>query len=147
MERVRQLVNERGMSDRVRITGRVPHDRVDAYYSLLDVAVYPRLPMRLTELVTPLKPLEAMAQGRIVIASDVGGHRELIRHGETGLLFEQGNAEKLARVVSKLLSEPDSWADLRKAGRRFVEEERTWSRSVERYGPVYGAALNNRQAA
>ena len=52
--------------------------------------VYPRLSMRLTELVTPLKPLEAMAQGRLVLASDVGGHRELIRDGETGTLFKAG---------------------------------------------------------
>src|ERR1700709_710364 len=51
--------------------------------------------MRLTELVTPLKPLEAMASGRLLVASDVGGHRELIRHGETGLLFKAGNPPPL----------------------------------------------------
>ena len=50
--------------------------------------------MRLTELVTPLKPLEAMAQGRLLVASDVGGHRELIRDGETGVLFRAGDAAR-----------------------------------------------------
>jgi glycogen(starch) synthase len=59
------------------------------YYNLIDVLVYPRHSMRLTELVTPLKPLEAMAQGRLLVASDVGGHRELIRDGETGILFKR----------------------------------------------------------
>jgi glycogen(starch) synthase len=68
-------------------TGRVPHAEVQRYYELIDVLAYPRLPIRLTELVTPLKPLEAMAQGRMLVASDVGGHRELIRHGETGISF------------------------------------------------------------
>ena len=65
----------------------MPHAEVQRYYDLIDVLVYPRRSMRLTELVTPLKPLEAMAQGRMFVASDVGGHRELIRDGETGLLF------------------------------------------------------------
>jgi glycogen(starch) synthase len=72
------------MQESVIFTGRVPHTEVQRYYELIDVLAYPRLPMRLTELVTPLKPLEAMAQGRMLVASDVGGHRELIRHGETG---------------------------------------------------------------
>ena len=72
--------------------GRVPHADVPRYYDLIDVLVYPRLSMRLTEMVTPLKPLEAMAQGRLLVASDVGGHRELIRHGETGVLFKAGDS-------------------------------------------------------
>jgi glycogen(starch) synthase len=67
-----------GMQEHVIFTGRVPHAEVQRYYELIDVLAYPRLPIRLTELVTPLKPLEAMAQGRMLVASDVGGHRELI---------------------------------------------------------------------
>ncbi len=70
-------------------TGRVPHHEVERYYSVIDVLAYPRKSSRLTDLVTPLKPLEAMAQRRIVAASDVGGHRELITDGETGVLFRQ----------------------------------------------------------
>jgi glycosyltransferase involved in cell wall biosynthesis len=57
---------------------------VSRYYDQIDLLAYPRHSMRLTELVTPLKPLEAMAQGRLFVASDVGGHKELIRDGETG---------------------------------------------------------------
>ena len=72
-----------GLADQVIFTGRVPHEDVHRYYDLIDVLVYPRLPMRLTDLVTPLKPLEAMAQGRLVAGSDVGGHRELMRDGDT----------------------------------------------------------------
>ncbi|MBA4048531.1 MAG: glycosyltransferase, exosortase A system-associated, partial [Sphingomonas sp.] len=62
----------------IHFVGRVPHQVVERYYSVIDVLAYPRKRMRLTDLVTPLKPLEAMAQGRLVAASDVGGHRELI---------------------------------------------------------------------
>lgn len=126
-----------GVADKVVFTGRVPHAEVHRYYDLVDVLVYPRHSMRLTELVTPLKPLEAMAQGRLLVASDVGGHKELIRHGETGMLFEAGSAEALTQTVVDLLAAQGSWPAIRQAGRRFVEEERNWNRSVANYANVY----------
>ena len=107
------------------------------YYRLLDICVYPRLPMRLTELVTPLKPLEAMAQGRLVVASDVGGHRELIEHGKTGMLFRAGDGEALAQAVLALLLAPADWPALRRQARAFVDTQRSWGASVGRYAPVY----------
>ncbi|MEG1117521.1 MAG: glycosyltransferase, exosortase A system-associated, partial [Janthinobacterium sp.] len=96
---LRALAEQLGISHAVVFVGRVPHAQVAAYYQLVDICVYPRLPMRLTELVTPLKPLEAMAQGRLVVASDVGGHRELVEHGKTGMLFRAGDAGALAQAV------------------------------------------------
>ncbi len=135
---LKQLAQQLGIMEKVVFTGRVPHSEVRRYYNLIDVLVYPRLKMRLTDLVTPLKPLEAMAQGRLVLASDVGGHRELINNGKTGLLFEADNPEALARQAVDLLSRPDSWPALRTAAREFVEIERNWTASVSRYRAVYG---------
>ena len=115
---------------------------VQRYYELIDVLAYPRLPMRLTELVTPLKPLEAMAQGRMFVATDVGGHRELVRDGETGYLFPAGDADALAAAIERLLRAS------RAAGRRCARRrgassssERTWADSVARYAEVYRRAL------
>lgn len=136
-----------GLRDRVVFTGRVPHTEVGRYYDLVDALVYPRHSMRLTELVTPLKPLEAMAQGRILVASDVGGHKELIRHGETGMLFEAGKADALASTVLSLLDQPDLWPRLRAQGRHFVETERSWRASVSRYPAVYQGLLGGRREA
>jgi glycogen(starch) synthase len=130
-----------GLQERVIFTGRVPHADIQRYYELIDVLAYPRLPIRLTELVTPLKPLEAMAQGRMLVASDVGGHRELIRHGETGFLFRAGNAAALAGAIDDVLVRRPFWPKLREQARRFVEVERTWASSVERYREVYRRAL------
>ena len=126
-----------GLTDKVVFAGRVPHTEVHRYYDLLDVLVYPRYSMRLTELVTPLKPLEAMAQGRLLVASDVGGHQELIRHGETGMLFKAGNADALTQTVVDLLTNQASWPAMRAAGRSFVEAQRNWGRSVANYAKVY----------
>jgi PEP-CTERM/exosortase A-associated glycosyltransferase len=126
-----------GVGDKVRFAGRVPHEEVQRYYDLIDVLVYPRLPMRLTELVTPLKPLEAMAQGRLLAASDVGGHRELIRDQETGVLFRAGDVDALAAKVLDLLADRRRWSELRAGARRFVETERNWTSSVGRYRQPY----------
>jgi PEP-CTERM/exosortase A-associated glycosyltransferase len=134
---LRRQARASGAGDRVVFAGRVPHERIGAYYSVMEALVYPRRRSRLTELVTPLKPLEAMAQGRLVVASDVGGHKELIRHGETGLLFRADDPESLAATVTGALERPDRLAAIRAAARRFVETERTWTTSVRRYAPVY----------
>jgi PEP-CTERM/exosortase A-associated glycosyltransferase len=126
-----------GVADRVVFTGRVAHRQVQRYYDLVDVLAYPRHSMRLTELVTPLKPLEAMAQGRLLVASDVGGHKELIRHGRTGVLFRAGDATALADAVDGLLQRRAEWPALRAAGRAFVERERHWAASAAHYRPVF----------
>jgi PEP-CTERM/exosortase A-associated glycosyltransferase len=138
---LKDLARTLGLSDKVFFLGRVPHDEVARYYSLVDVLIYPRMPMRLTELVTPLKPLEAMAQGKLVLASDVGGHRELIRHGETGRLFKAGSADALAQAVVELLGQRQTWDAQRQAARRFVESDRNWPASVARYRAVYEGLL------
>lgn len=134
---LKTLARARGVSDRVVHTGRVPHRDVQRYYDLIDVLAYPRQRMRLTELVTPLKPLEAMAQGRVFVASDVGGHRELVRDGETGFLFAPGSANALVEALERVLAQRADWPHVRAQGRRFVEAERTWAKSVARYAPVY----------
>jgi PEP-CTERM/exosortase A-associated glycosyltransferase len=135
---LRQQAKDLGVADAVIFTGRVPHSEVQRYYNLVDVLCYPRHKMRLTDLVTPLKPLEAMAQGRLMVASDVGGHKELIEDGRTGVLFKAGDAQALAAKVLALLDTPQQWPEFRQRGRRFVEAERNWAASVARYKQVYG---------
>lgn len=134
---LRRQVESLGLSEQVIFTGRVPHAEVPRYYDLIDLLIYPRLSKRITELVTPLKPLEAMAQRRLVLASDVGGHRELIRDGETGRLFRAGSPEALAEAVIEMFERRDDWRRLRDNGRSFVESERSWPASVARYKSVY----------
>jgi glycosyltransferase involved in cell wall biosynthesis len=140
---LKEMVNIAGLQERVIMTGRIPHDEIQEYYNLIDIFVYPRLSMRLTDLVTPLKPLEAMAQGRLVLASDVGGHRELICPGENGQLFQAGSVTSLEGAAIDLLQKRDNWQYLRETGRTFVESERNWGASVTRYKDVYAAVLGS----
>ena len=123
--------------DGIVFTGRVPHAEVERYYSLIDVLAYPRKHSRLTDLVTPLKPLEAMAQRRIVAASDVGGHRELITDGQTGLLFPPDDPAGMAASLADFIDRRDSWPTMREAGRAHVAAHHDWARNVQRYQRVY----------
>ena len=143
-EALEAAVERLGLEDKVIFTGRVPHEEVAGYYRLVDILVYPRRSMRLTDLVTPLKPLEAMAQGKLVLASDVGGHRELIRDGWNGVLFRAGDPAALAEAALDLMSRRGEWDRFRANGRRFVEEERNWPRSVGRYQALYERVLGER---
>lgn len=120
----------------------VPHSQVRRYYSLLDCLVYPRRSTRLTQYVTPLKPLEAMAMEKTVVASDIGGHRELIRDGATGLLYQAGNPSSLAAALCKVATETALRTDLAAAGRRYVLDERQWDRVTRNHLAAYQTALH-----
>ncbi len=129
------------VAHRIHFVGRIPHEEVERYYSLVDVLAYPRKRMRLTDLVTPLKPLEAMAQGRLVAASDVGGHKELIRDGDTGTLFPADDPAGIATALDGLFACRGDWDARRARAREFVESERSWHKNIHRYEPVYHLLL------
>lgn len=137
---LRRQVAEAGLGERVLFTGRVPHETIDAYYSLFDLLVYPRRSGRLTEIVTPLKPLEAMAQGLPLVASDIGGHRELIRDNVTGFLFPPHDPEALASRIEQVLADPRMRSRVTAQAREFVVRERTWAAGVANTALVYRAA-------
>ena len=134
-------------TDHIVFVGRVPHDQVEHYYAQVDVLAYPRKAMRLTDLVTPLKPLEAMAQGRLVAASSVGGHRELIEDGVTGTLFAPDDPAAIAQALAGMFADRGFWDERRVVARDFVERERNWSSNILRYEPVYQRLLGRDSTA
>ena len=127
-------------------TGKVPHAQVKNYYSVMDMLVYPRVSSRLTELTTPLKPLEAMAMERVVVGSDIGGMRELFRHEETGFTVAPENVEALAGCLTRLVEDPALRQRIGKQARTFAVRERDWERIVERYLDIYGGLIAQRRA-
>lgn len=136
------FAEKQGIADRVIMPGRIPHERIAGVYALINILVYPRYSMRLTELVTPLKPLEAMAMGKPLIASDVGGHKELIRDGKTGLLFKAGDENSLAECLQHMLMNQTFRENLQQNGIQWVNENHTWEKTTSVYSKVYKEALN-----
>jgi len=124
-------------------TGQVPHERIKDFYSILDVFVCPREQIRLTELVTPLKPLEAMGMGKTVLASDVGGHRELIEHNKTGLLFRAGSRDDFLRQAVRAAQDAELRATIGESARHYVVSERAWPQVVSRYRSIYQSLVND----
>ncbi|MBI1403248.1 MAG: glycosyltransferase, exosortase A system-associated [Porphyrobacter sp.] len=121
--------------------GRVPHGDVERYYSLVDVLAYPRKRQRLTDLVTPLKPLEAMAQRRLVAASSVGGHRALIADGETGTLFAPDDPAACAAALGRLLASRSGWDAVRDRAQAHVRARHDWAENARDYLSVYHLLL------
>lgn len=137
LAQLRATALERGVADTVVFTGRVPHEDVERYYSLVDIAPFPRLPERVCELVSPLKPFEAMAMGKAVVASDVAALAEIVDDGVTGQLFTKGSAPELARVLRSLLDSPEHRAAVAERGLRWVRDERDWRTLAPRVAEVY----------
>lgn len=123
------------------MTGKVSYDMAERYYSLIDVLVYPRKSTRLTELTTPLKPLEAMAMGKPIIASAVGGLIELIGE-QSGLFYPPGDQNCLLICCKRLLRERNLRVLLGTNGQRRAFEQRNWAMIVKKYGPIYQEAID-----
>jgi PEP-CTERM/exosortase A-associated glycosyltransferase len=139
---LKQKVTELGLENQVIFIGRVPHKDVSNYYSLIDILVYARRSIRLTEIVTPLKPLEAMANKKPFVASNVGGHIELISDGITGKLFKSEDPVSLGNSILDIVNTGEDYKEVLDNAYKYVAEERNWQKSVSYYKPVY-SSLNS----
>src|SRR6266851_5369937 len=144
MPAVREAVREWNAEEFIQVLGRAPHDEIERYYSVADALVYPRHSIRLTELVTPLKPLEAMALGKAILGSDVGGIRELVKPEKTGVLYRADNVEDFCKQAKRLLSQTSLQRKLGQEARQFILREKDWKVLARRYIDIYDFAIRNR---
>ncbi len=135
---VREAARQLDVSDHLIMPGRVPHVDAPRWYSVMDVAVYPRRPARVTELVPPLKPLEAMAMELPVVASNVSAISETVIDGSNGYLFAKGDLDGLTQVLGGVLDRPDQSRAIGRAARADVERRFTWSRAADSLELIYG---------
>lgn len=135
--RIAEMVARLNLERNVWMVGRVAHSQVLDFYSAMDILTYPRYPSALTEMISPLKPLEPMAMGKCVVGSDVGGIRELIRHNETGLLFRAGAIESLIEALDGLVSGRQDAHSLGSRARAYVVACRQWRHMAESYEIAY----------
>ena len=140
-DELKALAAKLNIQDKVVMPGRVPHERIAGVYSMIDILAYPRYSMRLTELVTPLKPLEAMAMGKALVASDVGGHKELINNNRTGLLFRAGDTDHLSERICMILEDQNMEKFLQENGSVWVGQHHTWEKTTSVYRYIYAALM------
>ncbi|WP_193517441.1 glycosyltransferase family 4 protein [Nocardiopsis kunsanensis] len=134
---LRARAQDLGLAGAAHFTGRVPSGRVREYHGALDVFVVPRRNERVCRVVTPLKPVEAMAGGLPIVASDLPALREIVEPGVTGELIPAGQSVCLADVLSNLSYSHKTRTSYGCAGRSVVEEERTWAGAAYRYDVAY----------
>lgn len=133
IDTVKARANAFGLEGHCRFTGRVPFDEVPRYLSCMDILPVPRLSSPVTEMVSALKPLEAMAMGKAVVLSDVSPHRTMAGADERARLFRKDDAEDLCRVLKALMGSPEERERLGRAARAWIEQERTWKHVTEAY--------------
>jgi len=128
--------------DYIIFPGKIPHEEVSDYYSLMDAMIYPRKSTRITEMTTPLKPLEAMLFGKPVICSSVGGLLELVGY-ENALFFPPGNHDILLKCCRALIHDPIMRKKLSIKGRNRAINEKSWDTIVEKYLRIYDSIQNS----
>lgn len=142
-ENLVQQVSDLGIEKWVTFTGRVPHADVERYYSLIDIAPFPRLALPVCEMVSPLKPFEAMAMEKACVVSSVDALTEIVQDGVTGRVFEKNSVVDLSRVLAELLDNPSQIRDYGTTSRKWVEENRTWERNAKIVHDTYEQLLSH----
>jgi glycosyltransferase involved in cell wall biosynthesis len=136
----RVLRDTLGLTELVTFTGRVPHRDVERYYSLVDIAPFPRKPLPVCETVSPLKPFEAMAAGKVPVVSSVAALTEIVTNGHNGLVFDKGDIHSLAEVLNRAVENEDLRRALSRRARAWVVQERDWSVLVRTLEQVHATA-------
>jgi len=140
---LRNKVQRLGLAEKVVFTGRVPAGQARLYHQALDVFVVPRKDLSVTRSVTPLKPVEALACARPVVASNLDALCEIVHDGVNGRVAEPSDPAGLAEVLVELLEDEDLRLRLGAAGRRGVLATRTWKANAEAFGRAYETLVSH----
>lgn len=124
--KINEIAKLNGFSDWLIMPGRLPHEEVYDYYTLIDVVPIPRKPWPVCEMVSPMKPLEALAMEKAVVVSNVRALTDIIMHNKTGLCFEKNDITSLANELESLINDKNKREQLGKSGREWIIQERTW---------------------
>lgn len=146
-EEILRIAREGGIESKLILAGRIPHEQVEAYYSLIDICPFPRKPWPVCEMVSPMKPLEALAMKKAVVVSSVRALTEMIADDVTGVVFEKGNVASLALAIEGLMLDPDKRVRLGEAGREWVVRERAWTQIADKIEVVIGQFDESRLAS
>mgnify|MGYP001397027853 CR=1 FL=1 len=145
MKGLRNIARFLQLEDIITFTGRVSHKEVNRYYSLIDIAPLPRKGLRVCELVSPLKPFEAMGAGKVLITSSVAALAEIVDDGKTGFVFEKDNADDLARKLELVILDKDLRKQIGNNANKWVIENHSWDVISKRVVDVYQKLTEEKQ--
>ena len=146
IEEIDSIARKYQFEDWLIMPGRVPHEEVEAYYSLIDIAPFPRKPQPVTEMVSPMKPLEAAAMKKAIVVSSVRALTDMITDGENGLVYEKGDIENLSDKLHSLITNEDLRAELGDNARLWVENDRTWTKTAEKFDEKVSFILSSKRS-
>ena len=135
--RLRALATLQDLASHVTFVDPVPPDEVHRYWSLADVVALPRKPFKVCEVVSPLKPFEAMAMGKPVVLTDLPVSREIVQDGSTGFLCQPADPRDLAATLERLAKNPTLRQTIGKTARDWVATHRSWSRNAKHLESIY----------
>lgn len=136
-EELKMLASKKMLGDRVVFTGYVPHWKISQYFEQIDIFVSPRKQSKTADMVEPQKLKEAMAAGKLILASDVDGHADLIKEKETGFLFEAGNPIAIAEKYEEMMALKEGWGQIRENAKEFILKNRQMDDMTEKYIDLY----------
>ncbi len=134
---IQEMTKECGVENIFNFVGRVKFEEVDEYYSLIDILVFPRKALPVCEMVSPIKPFEAMSLGKVTVGSNVAALAEIINHRKTGLLFAKENSEDLADKLSELIHDAELRDTLGKNAREWIKKHKDWDILTEQVSNIY----------
>ncbi|WP_334064957.1 glycosyltransferase [Limimaricola cinnabarinus] len=129
---LRYLVSQEDLEKKTTMTGRIPASEVERFYSLVDISPIPRKLTPVTELVSPLKPFEAMSMEKSVILPDLQAMLDIVQDGKTGAFYKKGNFLSLAEALDDLLLNPKKRKDLGQSARRWIVRKGNWKAVADR---------------
>jgi len=138
---IKQLIKTEGLEEFFELPGRVPFEAVEGYYEKIDIFVYPRLPVEVCELVSPLKPFEAMYKKKAIVASDVAAQQEFIIDGYNGRLHKKGDVESISDVIGSLILDENLRKKMGEQAHHWVIKERKWNDLAKQVENIYSQYL------
>jgi glycosyltransferase involved in cell wall biosynthesis len=136
-DEISNIARDTGLTDEIILPGRVPYEEVERYYSLIDVAAFPRKSLPVTEMVSPLKPFEAMAAEKAILVSNVRAMAEFIEEGVNGLIFKKGSIDDMANKLEMIINNKNLRVELGKNARKWVLEHRAWDKATFKVESIY----------
>jgi glycosyltransferase involved in cell wall biosynthesis len=138
---VEQVIQNEHLENEVRLAGSVPHAQIADYYAASDIVLVPSIKSEGVEEATSLSMLEGMSCAKPVIVTNVGGLKETVKDGETGLVVQQSSPEAIANAIDRLLKDPTLASRLGKAAREYVKKNHSYTTHAKRMLTEYEQAV------